>query len=148
MSTIIKPGILKKVEAHLVAAYPHEACGFLLGKQDGKNRTITHEIEVENRSTENRKRRFVIDPLDYLKAEKFAAREGLELLGVYHSHPDHPAIPSVYDLASAHPHFSYFITSVMEGTRVDTRSYRLIHDHFEEEQLIIPASASFTPISV
>ena len=142
MNTSIKPGILKKVEAHLVAAYPHEACGFLLGKQIGGDRTITHEIEVENKSTDNRKRRFVIDPLDYLKAEKFAAQEGLELLGIYHSHPDHPAIPSVHDLASAQPFFSYFITSIREGTRIETRSYRLTDHQFEEELLTIQPLAA------
>jgi len=134
MSTTIDTGILKSIESHLESAYPNEACGFLLGSDAQRRRNITHLIQVENQSTENQRRRFVIDPLDYLKTEKFAAKEGLTLLGIYHSHPDHPAIPSVHDLEFAQPYFSYFIHSITSGKTTDTRSYRLHNGKFIEEK--------------
>lgn len=137
MSTSIESSILHKIETHLESAYPNEACGFILGSHAQRHRTITHLIEVENQSTENQRRRFVIDPLDYLKAERFAAKEGLALLGIYHSHPDHPAIPSVHDLEFAQPYFSYFIHSIAAGKMADSRSYRLLDGKFIEEKFSI-----------
>ncbi|MBK9103315.1 MAG: M67 family metallopeptidase [Saprospiraceae bacterium] len=134
MSTSIDKDILSGIEAHLESAYPNEACGFLLGTQVQKKRDITHLIKVDNQSSENQRRRFVIDPLDYLKAERFATKEGLTLLGIYHSHPDHPAIPSVHDLEFAQPFFSYFIHTISEGKMTDTRSYRLLDGKFIEEK--------------
>lgn len=137
MSTSIDKDILTGIGAHLESAYPNEACGFLLGTQVHKKREITHLIKVENQSTENQRRRFVIGPLDYLKAERFATKEGLSLLGIYHSHPDHPAIPSVHDLEFAQPFFSYFIHAITQGEMTDTRSYRLIDGKFIEEKFTL-----------
>ena len=137
MSTSIDKDILSGIEAHLESAYPNEACGFLLGTQVQKKRDITHLIKVGNQSSENQRRRFVIDPLDYLKAERFATKEGLTLLGIYHSHPDHPAIPSVHDLEFAQPFFSYFIHAISEGKMIDTRSYRLLDGKFIEEKFAL-----------
>jgi proteasome lid subunit RPN8/RPN11 len=137
MSTTIDKEILKRIEFHLESAYPNEACGFLLGTHTQRKRNITHLIEVENQSSENQRRRFVIDPLDYLKAERFAAKEGLSLLGIYHSHPDHPAIPSVHDLEFAQPYFSYFIHAIASGKMTDSRSYRLLNGKFIEEKITI-----------
>ena len=137
MSTSINNDILLGIKDHLESAYPNEACGFLLGTQIHKKREITHLIKVDNHSTENQRRRFVIDPLDYLKAERFATKEGLTLLGIYHSHPDHPAIPSVHDLEFAQPFFSYFIHAITHGKMIDTRSYRLMEGKFIEEKLTL-----------
>ena len=78
-----------------------------------------------------------MDPLDYLKAERFAEKEGLTIIGIYHSHPDHPAIPSLYDLEFAQPFFSYFIHSITSGKMTDTKSYRLLHGKFIEETFTI-----------
>lgn len=134
MSTSIDKDILTDIKTHLESAYPNEACGFLLGTQFQKKRSITHLIQVDNQSTENQRRRFVIDPLDYLKAERFATKEGLFLLGIYHSHPDHPAVPSIHDLEFAQPFFSYFIHAITHGQMTDTRSYRLLDGKFIEEK--------------
>jgi len=136
MSTTIDTDILKSIESHLESAYPNEACGFLLGTTTQHNRSISYLIEVENQSTENQRRRFVMDPLDYLKAERFAEKEGLTIIGIYHSHPDHPAIPSVHDLEYAQPFFSYFIHSITSGKMTDTKSYRLLHGKFIEEAFV------------
>jgi proteasome lid subunit RPN8/RPN11 len=76
-----------------------------------------------------------VDPIAYLQAERRATREGVLLLGIFHSHPDHPAIPSEHDLAAAHPFFSYTIVSLMEGVVSNTRSYQLIDGSFVEEQI-------------
>ncbi len=137
MSTYIDQPSLLQVHKHLESAYPLEACGFLLGSDKGRKRYITEIIEVENISSENQKRRFVIDPREYMKAEKYALKEGLQLLGIYHSHPDHPAIPSVHDLEFAQPYFSYFISSIQAGIQADTRSYRLYNGEFMEEKISI-----------
>lgn len=139
MSTHIEDAVLAEVRQHLESSYPHEACGFLIGQQEGRNRWITRSLPVENRSTENQRRRFVIDPLDYMKAEREVSRQDLQLLGIYHSHPDHPAIPSVHDLEFAQPFFSYFIHTICDGTMTNTRSYRLLDGKFIEEKFIITA---------
>jgi proteasome lid subunit RPN8/RPN11 len=136
MSTTIEQSILQQIESHLESSYPNEACGFLLGTHKQRNRSITRIIKAENQSVENQRRRFVISPLDYLKAERLADKEGLILLGIYHSHPDHPAIPSAHDLEFAQPYFSYFIHAIHHGKMTDTRSYRLLDGKFMEEKFI------------
>lgn len=133
MSTSIHHHTLRQIQKHLESAYPHEACGFLLGTQTIGHRHITSHYEVENRSTENLRRRFVIDPLDYMRAEKWVLQSDKQLLGIYHSHPDHPAIPSVHDLEYAQPFFSYFIHSIQGGHMTVTRSFRLLDGKLAEE---------------
>jgi proteasome lid subunit RPN8/RPN11 len=124
------------VIAHGEATYPHECCGFLFGSDKGDSRHISEYLSVENRRTENRERRFQIAPEDYLKAERYADEHGLELLGIYHSHPDHPAIPSEHDRRQAMPFFSYFIVSVMKGEGLVLRSWLLDKDFQFQEELI------------
>jgi len=137
MSTSIDHTTLTAIKQHLESAYPLEACGFLLGSEVNRKRWITKAIPVENISTENQKRRFMINPLDYLKIERKALEEGQALLGIYHSHPDHPAIPSVHDLEFAQPFFSYFILSIEKGSLTNTRSYRLFDGKFIEEKFVV-----------
>lgn len=118
-----------------VQAFPDECCGFLFGEEDSEgNRTIT-DIQVVNNAKEgDKRRRFVIAPLDYIRAEQYAEENNLLLLGVYHSHPNHPAIPSEHDRVAAQPYFSYIIISVLEGKIGPVRSWRLNDEtQFEEE---------------
>ncbi len=142
MNITIETEILEAIQTQLESAYPHEACGFILGHEDKGKRRITKSIEVENKSVENQRRRFIIDPLDYMKVEKQALKEGLSLLGIYHSHPDHPAIPSIHDLEFAQPYFSYFIHSIHSGKLADTRSYRLQNGKFIEENFSVTDSSN------
>jgi len=118
-----------------ISAYPDECCGFLLGREDENGRRIiTQALVVNNAKEGDKRRRFVIAPQDYLQAEKYAEAQDMILLGVYHSHPDHPAVPSEHDRAAAVPFFSYLIISVNSGQPGFIRSWRLNEDeHFEEE---------------
>ncbi|MDR2354015.1 MAG: M67 family metallopeptidase [Deltaproteobacteria bacterium] len=122
--------------AHLIRAegektYPFECCGLILGKLEGfnGNRKCHKIIPLNNtREGEDKLRRFVIEPLDFLRAEKTALAAGLEVLGIYHSHPDHPAYPSQYDLENALPFYSYIICSVISGKATELNSYLLSED--------------------
>jgi len=122
------------IENHGVEDYPYECCGFLYGAE-GSVRVIHEAKPVLNKVTENRQRRFEISPKDYLAAELYAVKNDLTLLGVYHSHPDHPAVPSIHDFKQAVPFFSYIIISV-SGNRVQSlRSWQLSNGYFVEEKI-------------
>ena len=120
-----------------VNTFPDECCGFLFGTEDEEeNRTISEILVVDNAKEGDKTRRFEISPFDYLKAEQFAIDRNLSLLGIYHSHPKHPAIPSETDRKSAQPFFSYVIISVLENNIVTLRSWRLNEEEqFEEEKI-------------
>jgi Predicted metal-dependent protease of the PAD1/JAB1 superfamily len=115
-----------------VSAYPNECFGFVFGYDDENGRRIiTHAAVMDNGE---KKTRFSISPHDYTQAEKYAGERQLQLMGVYHSHPDHPAIPSQQDRLAAQPFFSYLIISVTAKEAGAIRSWRLNDDgNFEEE---------------
>lgn len=120
-----------------ISAFPDECCGFMFGSEnDAGDRMVTHATPVQNGSNEDRRRRFAISASDYIKAEGFAFDNGLQLLGVYHSHPNHPAVPSEHDRLAAQPWFSYLILSVnAEGVQLG-RSWVLNDEStFDEEQV-------------
>ena len=98
---------------------------------------MTTSTEVTNSKEGDQRRRFAISDMDYLRAERHAAKEGLTLLGVYHSHPLHPAIPSEHDLAVALPYFSYIIVSVQPEGTDHVRSWQLDDSRqFDEEHIV------------
>lgn len=120
-----------------IGSFPDECCGFFYGTEDEQgNRNVTHVLVVNNAKEGDKKRRFEISPKDYLKAEQFADENNLQLLGVYHSHPNHPALPSETDRLSAQPYFSYIIISVFEKKIKDIRSWRLNESFQFYEELI------------
>jgi proteasome lid subunit RPN8/RPN11 len=131
--------LLSQIHAHGEQAYPEEGAGFLLGAySDNGTRAVTAIFPLANsREDEARHNRYLITPEDYLKAELEADRRGLSLIGVFHSHPDHPNRPSEFDREWAQPFFSYVITSVQSGKAVESRSWRLTEDRtrFEEEEI-------------
>ena len=120
-----------------VKSFPDECCGFFFGMEDENGNRVVTEVRVVNNAKEgDKRRRFEIAPLDYLQAEQYAEEANLLLLGIYHSHPNHPAIPSEHDQAAAQPWFSYIIISVMEGKTGVIRSWRLNEQaQFEEEEM-------------
>jgi len=138
MTLKISKDVLAQIHAHGEVAYPDEGAGFLLGSDDGQQRHVTELFTTENiREDAARHNRFLVSPEDYLKAETMAEGLGLDLIGVYHSHPDHPNLPSEFDREWAQPFFSYIITTVNEGKAIESRSWRLADDRskFEEEEI-------------
>jgi proteasome lid subunit RPN8/RPN11 len=132
----IEQGAEKVMNDDAITAFPDECCGFMFGHTDAAgNRVVTEALPINNAALENRKRRFEIAPRDYMKGERHADENGIELLGIYHSHPNHPAIPSEHDRVAAQPFFSYVIIST-EGDGVkNTRSW-ILNDNsqFDEEE--------------
>ena len=108
--------------------YADEVCGFLYGRDNGDDREILDVVPVVNQQDHNRARRFLVTPEQFRAAEARARRSGQDLLGIYHSHPDHPAIPSEYDREHALPFYSYVIVSVRGGTSAELRSWLLLDD--------------------
>ena len=133
--------VLARIHAHGEESYPEEGAGFLLGADSGNGaRAVISIFPLTNsREDEARHNRYLITPEDYLKAELTADRLGLSLIGVFHSHPDHPNRPSEFDREWAQPFFSYIITSINEGKAVESRSWRLTEDRskFDEEKILI-----------
>ena len=127
---------LSSIRAHGREAYPHECCGALIGR-DGE---VTSAYALPNTTEEGPRRRFLVRPGDYREAERQAAAQGADLLGFYHSHPDHPARPSQYDLDHAWPSFSYVIVSVMTGEPAALTSWRLRADRSGFTEELIEAS--------
>lgn len=124
-----------RMHEHLCRAYPEEGCGVLLGRERDGVREVERIVELENRREDSRHNRYVIPPEQFLRAEKEARAAGLDVVGFYHSHPDHPARPSAFDLEHAWPWYSYVIVSVEGGRVADMRSWRLRDDRsaFEPE---------------
>ncbi len=139
MSIAIPKHLMDQINHHGAASYPEEGAGFLLGT-DGEPRRVKSILELPNRREAGaRSNRFLISPQDYLHAEQEADRQGFTLIGVFHSHPDHPNAPSTYDWDWAQPWFSYTITTIEKGRSLESRTWRLLEDRsgFVEEPIII-----------
>jgi proteasome lid subunit RPN8/RPN11 len=136
MSITLSEGVVDAIRRHAAAAYPYECCGALIGTgSEGDLVAVVEATALDNVTSEGPRRRFRVSPADYRLSEARARELGAELLGFYHSHPDHPALPSQYDLEHAWPNFSYVIVAVAAGQPGDLRSWRLRPDRsaFEEE---------------
>ena len=148
MALRLADGVAEAIRAHGAETYPNECCGAMIGG-DG---VVTATYALPNTTEEGPRRRFLVRPQDYREAERRASAAGGELLGFYHSHPDHPARPSQYDLDHAWPFFSYVIVSVRAGVPEDMTSWRLREDRsaFDPEDLTYaqhnPDSHSAAPL--
>ena len=133
MGLVLEAGGGDAIRAHGAETYPNECCGALYGR-DG---VVSATYALPNTTEEGPRRRFLVRPEDYREAERRATQLGAELLGFYHSHPDHPARPSQYDLDHAWPFFSYIIVAVRGGAPEDMTSWRLREDRsvFDQEAL-------------
>jgi len=129
-----------EIAAHGERDYPHECCGLLLGRFENESKKVCAELfPISNAREEAAKRnRFLIRPEELLRGERQAAARGLEVVGFYHSHPDHPAVPSAYDLEHAWPVYSYIVVAIKSGQAEDLRSWEMQPDRtrFSEEQIL------------
>lgn len=127
------------IAAHAVEAHPEECCGLMLGRFDEDGRKVVHELlPITNaREDEARHNRFLIGPMEMLKGEREARARGLDIVGIYHSHPDCPARPSQFDLDHAWPVYSYIIVTSHADRTGDMLSWQLREDRsgFEEEAI-------------
>jgi len=114
-------------------AYPHEACGLILGQTDGARIGAVRVTQAENLNRDRPEDRYILNPEDFLAADRSARQEGLEIVGIWHTHPDHPAEPSGADLAGAWEGYSYVIITTTASGAVDLRSWRLSSGQFVEE---------------
>jgi proteasome lid subunit RPN8/RPN11 len=138
MTLELSQALLKEIHVHGEDSYPEEGAGLLLGVLDGENKLVIRLLSLENaREDSARHNRYLLTPEDYLRGELEASRIGLDVLGVFHSHPNHPNQPSEFDREWAMPWFSYVITSVYAGKSVESRSWLLYEDrtHFIEEAI-------------
>ena len=145
----ISSELADKIRAHGAQTYPHECCGALLGRDtEVADRRVYREIHglhpLVNRRDDSPKNRFSVTSQDVLDAEKAARRQGLEVVGWYHSHPDHPARPSQYDRDHAWPWYSYIIVSVANRIPEEMTSWRLTDDRteFELEEICLQRVAT------
>ncbi|MBC7930394.1 MAG: M67 family metallopeptidase [Rubrivivax sp.] len=135
--------LIEKIEQHSEGDYPNECCGLLIGRieEGGRTRVVfeTHPVENIFEQEGERHHRMSINPLDYARAERLYASRGLGVVGNYHSHPDHPAVPSQFDLEHLAPWttMSYIVVTVREGKMADVRSWELAPDRsrFIEEEI-------------
>ncbi len=141
--------VYAKIQKNGEEHYPEEGAGLLLGTVQGEDRIVDQVLELQNkfqsgerqnssRRNSSRRNRYMIEPQDMLSAEDKADELGLEIIGVFHSHPDHPARPSEYDRQRALPWYSYVITSIMDRSATESRAWRLSDERvFAEEKVEI-----------
>jgi proteasome lid subunit RPN8/RPN11 len=147
----ISAELAEKIRAYGVETYPYECCGALLGRENssggaaGVAREVLGLFPLVNRRDDSPRNRFAVTSEDVRDAEKAATAQGLEVIGWYHSHPDHPARPSDFDRDHAWPWYSYVIVSVDTGVSKDMTSWRLKDDrsgYFEEKILRLQVRAA------
>ncbi|MCC6572818.1 MAG: M67 family metallopeptidase [Planctomycetes bacterium] len=123
------------INAHARETYPHECCGVMIGRPATGARIATEAQRCGNLNTQRAHDRFELDPKDYMRLDRQAQKRGLEIVGIYHSHPDHPAKPSQTDLNAAWEGYSYVIVSVQKGEPKDFNSFELKGTAFEQEKI-------------
>jgi proteasome lid subunit RPN8/RPN11 len=129
MTLYIPRELLLEIWDHGERTYPEENAGLILGTVNGEERRVSKLLPLENKSqSETRHNRYLIQPEDMMVGEQEAEKLALEIIGVFHSHPDHPAEPSEFDRQWALPWYSYLITSVDLGQALESRSWRLKDD--------------------
>lgn len=140
MKVELDKALQSRIIQQLEGNYPNEGGGFLLGTLNGETVHISETTGVQNVFAEEEQfHRYAMTPQDWMRLEDEADARGLVLVGYYHSHPDSPAIPSIYDRDHALPNFTYLIASVREAKATEMRAWRLRPDRsqFDEEALTV-----------
>lgn len=134
----IKKNHIDQIKEHAQKDYPYECCGILLGKFENGEKTVTQVLEIVNeKEDENKHNRYLIPSSKILETELYAIKNGLDIVGFYHSHPDHSAIPSAYDVEHALPVYSYLIVSVYDAKAIDFTISVLSQDRAKFEKELI-----------
>jgi proteasome lid subunit RPN8/RPN11 len=123
-----------EMHEHATSSYPEECCGLLFGKFEGDSnrKRVSRSKKMENTfEKQERYRRYKIEPMSYMDSENEAFSEGEDIVGIYHSHPNSPAKPSLFDVENAWPSFSYVIIEVRDSKTIETRSWVLKKDRTE-----------------
>ncbi len=130
--------VYDEIVAHAKETYPHECCGVLIGNTLGARKVFNVE-RATNLNKERAADRYILDPKELNIIDKVARASSLEIIGFYHSHPDHTDRPSKYDREQGQAGYSYLIVSVMEGTDIAVRSWLFLEDGepFIEEKLVM-----------
>lgn len=127
---------IEVIKNHVKRCYPKECCGLLIGTNNAEKKVL--EVRpVRNVNTERTHDRYEIDPKDYSKIDKEVSKRKLHIIGIYHSHPDHPAVPSLFDKEHAFGIYSYVIVAIENGGKMDIRSWVLDEEQgtFVEEEI-------------
>jgi proteasome lid subunit RPN8/RPN11 len=137
MTLVLDPRHASAIRRHGEADYPAEACGLIGGAVEGDQKITVQLVPLVNRRTDSARNRYLIDPDSFRHGEERLERDGLEVIGVYHSHPDHPPVPSAFDREHAWPRLSYVIVGVNRGNATELKSWVLADGRgsFEEEQI-------------
>lgn len=146
---------LRAICAHAQSTYPDECCGLLLGRNSQDGKTLVEVMAMENiwsgtsaesfaqidpnlNLGENKSTHYAIAPEVMLQVQKESRDRGLDIIGIYHSHPDHPAIPSQFDRVCAWQTYSYIIVSVLQGKAGELQSWSLDDNHqFQPEDIVV-----------
>jgi len=139
MELVISEQEMERIVRHCQQAYPHEGCGLLLGQGENGHKVVVDVLPTGNAREEGaRHNRYLIPPEEIYRGEMEAEARGLEVIGYFHSHPDHPARPSEFDRDHAWPWYSYLIVAVHGGRTVARRSWQLREDGsaFDEETIL------------
>lgn len=137
MEIVLPAAERAKVEAHGEQAYPGECCGLLVGRLSDQRYEVVRAEACTNLREGEADDRFEVDPKDFLRVDDEARNDGLEVIGVYHSHPDHAPRPSRFDAAAAFPGFAYIIVAVRGGKAAGMRSWILDDNGVFVEQVIV-----------
>ena len=134
----------KRIEQHGAEAYPNECCGMLLGQEKDGRKVIVDILPLPNAREDSPRNRFLILPEDFIRGDQEAKRRGLDILGFYHSHPDHFAQPSEYDRQHAWPWYTYLILGVNGGVPGALTGWLLSEDRgqFLPEELCVSDQGS------
>lgn len=146
---ILTPAHRETLARHAESCYPNEACALLVGRSENDVRTVSEVVIVANawqpsqwpdEAGHSQRDRYLIAPRDIAQTDRAAHQRGLDLIGVFHSHPDHPSHPSATDLAQAWPEMSYLIAAVYAGRAISLQSWTIAPtNYFHEEKLVVNA---------
>lgn len=139
MTILLKQEHKDSIYQHAEEIYPFECCGFLIGKVVKEHYQIYDVLRAKNTRSDSAQNRYQIDPRELYEVDRSMQSHGLGVVGIYHSHPDVPCVPSEYDREHACPWYCYLIVSVVNGRSSNMKNWRLRDDMsaFDEDNLFI-----------